>query len=160
MESEVRALYRALIEGWNRRNAGAMARLFMESGSVVGFDGSQIDGSAAIETTMAQIFGRHATAPFVAIPREVRRLGPVGPGSALLRAIVGMVPSGKTEPDPALNAIQSLIAVRGGDRWRIALFQNTPAAFHGRPELVAQMTEELRAVAALPEKRKPARRRA
>lgn len=27
---------------------------------------------------------------------------------------------------------------------QIQLFQNTPAQFHGRPELVEQMTEELR----------------
>jgi hypothetical protein len=27
--------------------------------------------------------------------------------------------------------------------WRVALFQNTPAQFHGRPDLVAAMTEEL-----------------
>jgi len=145
MESEVGALYRALIAGWNRRNATAMARLFAEAGSLVGFDGSQVDGSAAIEATMAQIFGRHPTPPFVAILREVRRLGP---GSALLRAIAGMAPPGKAELDPALNAIQSLVAVREGDRWRIALFQNTPAALHGRPELVAEMTEELGAAAA------------
>jgi hypothetical protein len=27
---------------------------------------------------------------------------------------------------------------------KIQLFQNTPAQFHGRPEIVEQMTEELR----------------
>jgi hypothetical protein len=30
---------------------------------------------------------------------------------------------------------------------RIVLFQNTPAQFHGRPELVEEMTRELQAVA-------------
>ena len=141
METEVGALYRALIDGWNHRNAGAMARLFAEDGNIVGFDGSQIDGPATIHSTMAAIFERHPTPPFVTIVREVRRLGPA---TALLRASVGMTPTGKSELDPALNAVQSLIAVRVGNRWRIALFQNTPAAFHGRPELVARMTEELR----------------
>jgi hypothetical protein len=29
------------------------------------------------------------------------------------------------------------------DLWRIELFQNTPAQFHGRPELVSEMTAEL-----------------
>lgn len=144
MESEVRALYRALIAGWNRRNAAAMGRLFAETGNVIGFDGSQIDGPAAIEATMGAIFAKHPTPPFVSIVREVRRLGP---GTALLRAVVGMAPPGKAGLDPALNAIQSLVAVRVGDRWRIALFQNTPAALHGRPELVDRMTEELRAAA-------------
>lgn len=153
MESEVRALYRALIAGWNRRDAGAMGRLFAETGNVIGFDGSQIDGPEAIKATMAGIFASHPTPPFVSIVREVRRLGP---GTALLRAIVGMVPPGKTEFDPALHAIQSLVAVRAGDRWRIALFQNTPAAFHRRPELIARMTEELSAAR---EPERPARAR-
>jgi hypothetical protein len=34
--------------------------------------------------------------------------------------------------------------VRDGDAWKIALFQNTPAAFHGRPEESAKLTEELK----------------
>jgi hypothetical protein len=32
-------------------------------------------------------------------------------------------------------------------QWRIVLFQNTPAQFHGRPSLVEEMTRELQAVA-------------
>ena len=32
-----------------------------------------------------------------------------------------------------------------GGTWKIALFQNTPAAYHMRPELGKQLTEELRA---------------
>jgi hypothetical protein len=40
--------------------------------------------------------------------------------------------------------VQTLVAVRQGDAWRIASFQNTPAAFHGRPEAVEELTRELR----------------
>lgn len=40
-------------------------------------------------------------------------------------------------------AVQSLIAVKSAATWWIALFHNTPAQFHGRPELVQQLTEEL-----------------
>jgi len=65
------------------------------------------------------------------------------PEVALLRAVVGMVPHGQREINPATNAIQSLVAVEQDGYWRIALFQNTPAQFHGRPEAVAQLTEEL-----------------
>jgi uncharacterized protein (TIGR02246 family) len=65
---------------------------------------------------------------------------------ALLRAIAGMVPQGKSDLDPKLNAIQSLVA-RKEDVWRVILFQNTPAQFHGRPEMVHEMTDELREVA-------------
>ena len=46
--------------------------------------------------------------------------------------------------DPALNAVQSMVAVQKGGSWKIALFQNTPAAYHQRPDLAKQLTEELR----------------
>ena len=65
---------------------------------------------------------------------------------ALLRAIAGMVPPGKKEINPATNAIQSLTAVLENEEWKIALFQNTPAQFHGRPQLVQGMTKKLSAL--------------
>ncbi len=64
---------------------------------------------------------------------------------ALLRANTGLIPPGKDDIDPALNAVQSMVAVRKGGAWKIALFQNTPAAFHERPDAVKKLTEELRA---------------
>ncbi|MGH2514102.1 MAG: SgcJ/EcaC family oxidoreductase, partial [Ktedonobacterales bacterium] len=33
---------------------------------------------------------------------------------------------------------------RRGGGWYVALFQNTPAQFHGRPEVSAALTAELR----------------
>jgi len=45
---------------------------------------------------------------------------------------------------PAVNAIQTLVAVCNDGEWRVALFQNTPAAFHGRPELAEALSAELR----------------
>jgi hypothetical protein len=44
----------------------------------------------------------------------------------------------------ALNTIHTLVAVEGGGTWRAAMFQSTPAAFHGRPDLSQALTEELR----------------
>jgi hypothetical protein len=38
--------------------------------------------------------------------------------------------------------------VKDEGKWRIALFQNTPAAFHGRPELAEQLSADLRHVLA------------
>jgi hypothetical protein len=54
-----------------------------------------------------------------------------------------MVPPGKSQVNPETNAIQSLIAQQVGGHWRIQLFQNTPAAFHGRPEAGEALTAEL-----------------
>ncbi len=39
------------------------------------------------------------------------------PEVALLRAVAGMVPPGKSDVNPAANAIQTLVAVTRRDRW-------------------------------------------
>jgi uncharacterized protein (TIGR02246 family) len=77
--------------------------------------------------------------------REVRTLGA---DVVLLRAIVGMVPPRGDAVNPAANALQSLVATRAGEGWRIALFQNTPAQYHGRPEAVDEHTAEIERVRA------------
>jgi hypothetical protein len=55
-----------------------------------------------------------------------------------------MVPPGESDINPEVNAVQTLVAVKQQNKWIIALFQNTPAAFHVRPELSERLTEELR----------------
>lgn len=139
-EIEVRALFQKLLDSWNKRNADAFAASFADDGHVIGFDGSQMAGRAEIASTLQQIFADHPTAPYVSKIRDVRLLNP---DVALLRAVVGMVPQGQSDIEPALNALQTLVATKQDGQWRIALFQNTPAQFHGRPELVQQLTEEL-----------------
>lgn len=140
-ETEVCALYSLLLEGWNRRNADDYATLFAEDGNLVGFDGSTIDGRAEIASHIRQIFADHPTATYVWKIREVRLLAP---GVALLRAVAGMISPGQSDINPAVNTIQTLVAVKSARKWHIAHFQNTPAQFHGRPELAQALTEELR----------------
>ena len=78
----------------------------------------------------------------MAIVRETRELAA---GVALVRAAVGMIPPGADDLNPGANAIQSLVAVAdAGGTWAVAHFQNTPAAFHGRPEEAEALTAELR----------------
>lgn len=140
-EIEVRGLYQRLLDSWNRRNADAFASSFTEDGYVIGFDGSQMAGQAEIASTLRQIFTDHLTGIYLSRVREVRLLSP---GVALLRAVAGIVPHGQSDINPALNAHQTLVATKHDDQWRVMLFQNTPAQFHGRPDLVQQLTEELR----------------
>ncbi len=140
-EIEVRALYQHLLDSWNRRSADAFAASFADDGEVVGFDGSQMSGRDEIASTLRQIFADHETGSYVSKVRGVRLLSP---DIALLRAVAGLVPHGRSDIEPALNALQTLIATKHDGQWRITLFQNTPAQFHGRPELVQQLTEELR----------------
>lgn len=140
-EKEVRSLYQLLIEAWNQRKAGDFAEMIEIDGNLVGFDGNQINGRSEVGRTLKQIFAEHQTATYVYIIKEVRFLTPI---TALLRAIAGMLPPGQTDLDPAFNTVQSLVAVKHSAGWRIALFQNTPAQFHGRPDLAQAMTDELR----------------
>lgn len=137
----VAALYRQLLDSWNRRDASAFAALFDDEGQSIGFDGSPMSGRDEIATTLGQIFADHVTARYVARVRGVRLLAPdVG----LLRAVVGMVPPGQSDINPAVNAMQTMVAVNRVGEWRIALLQNTPAQFHGRPGMVEALTQELR----------------
>jgi uncharacterized protein (TIGR02246 family) len=142
-DDAVRALYHGLLDAWNRRSAREMAAPFAEAGNLVGFDGSVVNGRVDIEAHLTPIFTDHVTARYVGKVREVRFLSP---DVAVLRAVVGMVPPGGTDINPAVNAVQTLVAVRQNGEWRVEVYQNTPAAFHGRPDLSAALTEELRAL--------------
>lgn len=138
--SSIEKLHAKLLTCWNDRDSSGMAALFTSDGNAVGFDGSQMNGQFEIEKELEKVFADHKTASYVWKVEEVRFLDP---RIAVLRAIVGMVPPGKNEINPETNAIQSMVAVLEQDSWKISLYQNTPAQFHGRPELVEQMTKEL-----------------
>jgi uncharacterized protein (TIGR02246 family) len=137
----IRKLYEQILIAWNQRDAAAMAACFEDDGNLVGFDGSQVDSRVALEAHLRPIFASHPTPPYVAKVREIRMLRA---DAGILRAVAGMVPPGSSEINPALNTVHTLVAVCNADDWRAALFQSTPAAWHGRPQDSAAVTEELR----------------
>jgi uncharacterized protein (TIGR02246 family) len=144
LEQALARLYQDLLAAWNRRDAAAMAGLFTANGSQVGFDGSVANGRSDIESHLAPVFASRPTPAFVGKVREVRALGGA---AALLRAVAGMVASGGNDINPDLNTIQTLVASRdAGGPWRIEMFHNTPAAFHGRHHEKEQLTQELLAL--------------
>jgi uncharacterized protein (TIGR02246 family) len=139
-ENVVKELYSSLLNTWNSQNAQGFAQLFASDGNAIGFDGSEMNGPAEIESQLKTIFASHKVSSYVSVIREIRELSS---SVYLLRAVAGMVPPGKTQINPKVNAIQTLIAKTENDQFKIALFQNTPAAFHERPELGAGLTQEL-----------------
>ncbi|MGH7604211.1 MAG: SgcJ/EcaC family oxidoreductase [Gemmatimonadaceae bacterium] len=141
--ADVRELYRRLLETWDKRNARDFALLFAPDAGLVGFDGTQKFGQLEIGAHVSEIFTRHQTPKYVAVVRAVRS---VTPDVAILSAVTGLVPPDKDDIDPDLNAVQTMVAVKKGDVWKITLFQNTPAALHEKPDEVKKLTEELRAV--------------
>jgi uncharacterized protein (TIGR02246 family) len=140
-EQRIRDLHQSLLDRWNARDAAGMASLISANGNVIGFDGSQMNGRAKVESTLGGVFANHPTSRYVSVVRDVRF--PTA-NLAILRAVVGMVPPGKTEINPDVNAVQSLVGARTNGEWLIELFHNTPAAYHGRPEESAALTAELR----------------
>lgn len=141
-ELEVRATYLGLIAGWNKSDAALMTRDLADQAHVIGFDGSPINGRDANEKAMAAIFADHQVARYVPLLREIRE---VAAGVAVLRAEVGMVPPGTSKIAPDRNAVQTLVAAKHAGRWQIEVFQNTPAAWHGRDADRDALTAELQA---------------
>jgi uncharacterized protein (TIGR02246 family) len=147
-EAPIITLYQELLNSWNMHNATAFAALFDNEAIVIGFDGSSMNGRVEIEATIRQIFMDHVTAPYVGKVRGIRFLTPE---VAILHAVVGMISPVTSDINPAVNAMQTLVAMKQDGQWRIALFQNTPAQFHGRPEVAEALTEELRELLSPPQ---------
>jgi uncharacterized protein (TIGR02246 family) len=140
IEDEVTELYGRLIDGWNAGDAAAIAAAIANDGLVIGYDGSEMTGREQVANQLGQIFADHRTAAYVTKIRSVKALGA---DSALLHAVVGMVPPSGAELMSDRNAIQTVVAHLGDDGCSVALFQTTPAQFHGRPELSKALTAEL-----------------
>jgi uncharacterized protein (TIGR02246 family) len=143
-ESKILALYNEILKQWNRRSAAGMANLFEDNGDLIGFDGSRFNGKGEIEKHLSYIFANHQTPKYVGKMRSIRFLNSE---VAVLVAVGGLVEPGRNDIHKELNAVQTLVALKQGkEEWKIAIYQNTPAAYHGRPELGEQLTEELRLV--------------
>jgi uncharacterized protein (TIGR02246 family) len=137
----VQDLYHRFLSAWNDRDARGMADHFTGDAEMIGYDGSQAIGRDEIYSHLSPIFENFPTPPYYG---KVKSISVLSDNAVILRAIAGMVPIGKTDLSPELNTHHTLVAVKEGESWLIKLFQNTPAQFHGRPELVEKMTKELK----------------
>ena len=119
-------------------------------GIQVASSGEKVDFSARVPNTLSK------NTKVKARQMPMARLRPIPPRRFMLdtataimvsiKADAGMVPAGKDDISPALNAVQTMIAVKEENDWKISVFQNTPAAFHALPELAERMTADLREV--------------
>jgi uncharacterized protein (TIGR02246 family) len=139
-ENEVLALYLTFIQQWNNRDAAAMAACCANNCTLIGFDGSLIQGRQNIERQLSGIFADHATPRYVTLPAKVTFLHAQ---IAQLLAHVGMVATGKDQVDPALNAVQSVTLVKQNGHWLIEQYQNTPAQYHNNPQATQALTADL-----------------
>src|SRR5919204_550980 len=97
-EAAVARLYEAVISGWNARDGDAFAAPFAVDGTVIGFDGSEVDGRDAIASEMTRIFADHETAPYVAKTKSLR----LQSGNVVL--------SSRASPDAVARKTKRLVA--------------------------------------------------
>lgn len=57
-EAAVRALYRDLMDGWNKGSADAFAAPFADDGDLIGFDGTHLKGRREIATFHQPLFDK------------------------------------------------------------------------------------------------------
>jgi uncharacterized protein (TIGR02246 family) len=145
-DAQIRTLYVQLLDGWNRRSGAAVAAAFADDGDIIGFDGSHHSGRLSIASDLRRIFGIHQTPAYVGLIRGVR---PMAEGVAVLHAHAGMIPPGGNDLDPALLTVHTLVAIEESPgRWKISLFQSTPAAWDGREDARQALLAELRGLLA------------
>jgi uncharacterized protein (TIGR02246 family) len=129
-ETAVCALYQQLIDGWNDGSSEAFAAPFAEDGDLIGFDGTHLKGRQKIAPFHGRLFGAYLKGTrLVGRIKSVRFLSP---DVALVHAVGGTLRRGKSDPSPKRDSIQTLVAVRRGDEWCVAAFQNTQVRPMGR----------------------------
>lgn len=141
-EVSVRALFDRVRNAWNRRDAEVVAAAFCDDADMVGFDGSELKGRERIASFHRRIFANRDTGKWVGLVRSVRF---PAPDVAVAQAASGWFLSDAAGRSSI--AVQSFVAVRLDDGWRLLFLQSTPAQYHGRPDEAAALAEELRRLA-------------
>jgi uncharacterized protein (TIGR02246 family) len=144
-DAQIRALYADFLDNWNRRSGAGVAAGFADDGDIVHVDGGRHSGRLSIASDLRRVFGGAQTPAYIGLIRSVRS---ITDGVAVLHADAGAIPPGGNDIDPALHAVHTLVAVAEGSRWKIALFQATPAEWAEHPEARDLLTAELRGVLA------------
>lgn len=129
-EAAVRALYHQTMEGWNQGSGEAFAAPFSDDASFVAFDGTRFTGRAGLVPFHQRLFDTHLKGTrLVGEVTDVRFLdGPV----AVLSAVGGTIPRGRSAPTPERDSVQTLVATRRDGQWRLTAFQNTRLRPMGR----------------------------
>lgn len=142
--NEVRALYRATMDGWNQGSAEAFAAPFTADADFVAFDGARFRGKDEIIRFHAPLFDKWLKG--TRLVGDVTDVRFVAPDVAIVHALGGTVMRGKDKPSPERDSIQTLVAVKRDDRWQLAAFQNTrvrPIGQNGLGTLMWLLTDPI-----------------
>jgi uncharacterized protein (TIGR02246 family) len=120
-EAAVRALLQRLYEAWG--DADAYAAAFTADADYIAFDGSHFRGRRAIAEGHRPLFERFLKGSrLVGESSSVRFLTP---DVALIHGKGAVVRASQRRPSRGRLSVQTLVAVRQADGWRLAAFQNT-----------------------------------
>ncbi|MEQ8155759.1 MAG: SgcJ/EcaC family oxidoreductase [Clostridiaceae bacterium] len=137
----IEKLYNGMINCWNNSNADKFAGHFSTEGTIIDFDGTAANGKVEIEEYLNGVLMKHEPLFHTTIIRSIRF---ITDDVCILETAVGTFFHDKEDIDPSLNIVQTVIVKKKNNSWLIEQLQNTPAVFHGHPELSAKLTEEIR----------------
>ena len=122
-ERAIRALHGRMLEAWGAGDGEAFAAPFSDDALFIGFDGSVMRGRQQIAATHQEVFDRWMKGTRLVEERTDVRF--VDPDVAIVHALGGTVPRGKSQPTPERDSIQTLVAARDARGWSFVAFQNT-----------------------------------
>jgi len=119
----VRAIPQQIVDGWNRGDGHAVASVYAEDGVLVAGHGVVTRGRAQIASYHEALFanaikGTRLTATVISI----RFLDET---TAILQTEGGILWPGESTLARGNRGIQSFVAVKQDNKWRVVLFQNT-----------------------------------
>jgi uncharacterized protein (TIGR02246 family) len=129
-EPAVRELYQRLMNGWNQGDGAAFAAVFTDDGDLVAFDGTHLKGRGQITSVQQRLFDKYLKG--TRLVGQVEQVRFLDQDTAVLHAVGNTVMRGKSRPARQRASIQTLVAVRRDNGWRVAAFQNTRVRPMGR----------------------------
>ena len=120
---EIRGLYLATMDGWNRGSGEAFAAPFVDDVDFVAFDGTRFHGRDELVRFHDPLFKTHLKG--TRLVGDVMDIRFLGSDVAVLHAYGGTILRGKPEPAPERDSLQTLVAMKRDGRWQLVAFQNT-----------------------------------
>jgi uncharacterized protein (TIGR02246 family) len=122
-EAEIRALHARMMDGWNQGSGEAFAEPFSTSIDFVGFDGTCFGSRDELIAFHTPLFATHLRGS--RLVGEVVSVRFLSPTVAVLRARGTTIMRGRSKASAARESMQTMVAVKEGDRWSLTAFQNT-----------------------------------
>src|SRR5690606_34516242 len=121
-EAAVRAIPLRMADAWNRGDADAFAAPFTENADFVAFEGTHLEGRAAIAAFHTRIFAEEVRG--TRLEAEAKFVRFLGPEMAVLHATARVALAGQDRPSPSRDSMQLFVARKLGTEWRVEAVMN------------------------------------